>query len=104
MTNPSFSNATQVKTGLVGFLAQLAEDDEEKPVAYMSKKLNPAQRNYSVTEQECLAAVLGIKKFRAYYIEGHKFKVITDHASLKWLMTQKIRKVESKVTGVQFRN
>ena len=54
----------------------------------MSQKLNSAQRNYTVTELECFAAVLGVKKFRAY-IEGTPFKIVTDHASLKWLMTQK---------------
>ena len=53
----------------------------------MSQKLNAAQRNYSVTELECLAAVLGIKKFSAY--NGLPFKEVTDHASLKWLMSQK---------------
>ena len=57
-------------------------------IAFMSQKLNAAQRNYSVTELECLAAVLGIKKFRAH-VEGMPFKVVTDHASLKWLMSQK---------------
>jgi len=31
---------------------------------------------------ECLAVLLSIKKFRPY-IEGHDFKVVTDHASLK---------------------
>lgn len=56
-------------------------------MAFMSKKLNKAQRSYTVTEQECLAAMLSIKKFRAY-IEGHEFTIITDHASLKWLMSQ----------------
>ena len=35
-----------------------------------------------------MAAVLGVKKFRAY-VEGMPFKIVTDHASLKWLMTQK---------------
>lgn len=54
----------------------------------MSQKLNDAQKNYSVTELECLAALLAVKKFRAY-IEGHEFTLITDHASLKWLMSQK---------------
>jgi len=53
----------------------------------MSRKLNECQRNYSVTEKECLAAVLSIQKFRAY-VEGLPFTVITDHASLKWLMSQ----------------
>lgn len=50
--------------------------------------MNKAQRNYTVTELECLAVILAIKKYRSY-IEGHTFKVITDHASLKWLMGQK---------------
>jgi len=53
----------------------------------VSKKLNKAQRNCSVTEQECLAAIVCINRFRPY-IKGHQFTVITDHASLKWLMSQ----------------
>lgn len=60
----------------------------ELPIAYMSEKLSKAQRNYSVTELECLAVIKGIKKFRSY-IEGQEFIVITDHAALKWLMNQK---------------
>lgn len=75
-------------TGVGSVLYQLSDDGLEHPIAYMSKKLNAAQRNYSVTELECLAAVLSLKKFRAY-VEGMPFKVVTDHASLKWLMTQK---------------
>lgn len=41
-----------------------------------------------VTELECMAAVVCIKKFRPY-IEGLPFTVITDHSSLRWLMNQK---------------
>lgn len=74
--------------GVGSVLFQVADDGQERPVAFMSRKLNSAQRNYSVTEQECLAAVLSLKKFRAY-VEGMPFKIITDHASLKWLMGQK---------------
>jgi len=55
--------------------------------SFMSKKLNKAQKNHSVTEQECLAAIICVKRFRAY-VEGHEFTIITDHASLKWLMSQ----------------
>ncbi|KAH8241672.1 hypothetical protein KR032_006895, partial [Drosophila birchii] len=60
---------------------------DEFPIAFVSKKLNKAQRNYSVTEQECLAAIVCVNRFRAY-VEGQEFTVITDHASLKWLMSQ----------------
>lgn len=74
--------------GVGSVLYQLEDDGSEKPIAYMSQKLNSAQKNYSVTELECLAAVLSIKKFRAY-VEGMPFTVITDHASLKWLMDQR---------------
>lgn len=63
---------------------QLDEMGEEKPLAYMSKKLNTAQRNYSVTERECLAAIEAIKRFRCY-LEMQEFEIITDHSSLLWL-------------------
>jgi len=69
-------------------LAQVDEEGTELPIAYMSKKLSKAQQNYSVIELECLAVIREINKFKAY-IEGQDFVVVTDHASLQWLMKQK---------------
>lgn len=66
----------------------LMQDDEEghsHPIAYFSKLLSRCEQNYSVTERELLAVILSIEHFRPY-IEGTKFSVITDHASLKWLL------------------
>ena len=54
----------------------------------MSAKFSAAQRKYSTTERECLAVITAIEKFRQY-IEGTKFKVVTDHASLLWLKNLK---------------
>ena len=93
LANPDFSRQFNLQcdasqTGVGCVLYQVNDNGEEHPVAFMSQKLNSAQRNYSITELECLAAVLAVKKFRAY-IEGSHFKIITDHASLKWLMSQK---------------
>lgn len=90
--NPNFSRPFSIQCdasqhGIGAVLAQTNEDGDEVPIAYMSQKLSSAQRNYTVSEQECLAAVTAVRKFRAY-IEGHTFEVITDHASLKWLMSQ----------------
>lgn len=65
---------------------QQNEQGEYRALCNFSKKLNREQRNYSVTELECYAAVLAIEKFRPY-LELQEFTVITDHSSLKWLMS-----------------
>jgi len=72
------------KTGIEGVLEQLDDDGVERTIAFFSRKLNQQQQKYCVKELECLAAVLGIDKFREY-VEGLEYKVIADHASLKWL-------------------
>lgn len=92
LKNPNFSKKFYVHCdasdfGIGAVLVQLGENDEENPIAFMSKKLNSAQRNYSVTEKECLAAIEAVEKFRCY-IELQEFEIITDHSSLVWLMRQ----------------
>lgn len=88
LISPDFEKPFTIQTDAsdVGIGAVLTQGDgvEERVVAYMSSKLTAAQRKYSTTERECLAVLEAIKKFRSY-IEGSKFRVITDHASLLWL-------------------
>lgn len=92
LSNPDFTKKFYLHCdasnyGIGAVLVQLDKDGNEKPIAFMSKKLNTAQRNYSVTERECLAAIEAIKKFRCY-LELQDFEVVTDHSSLLWLMKQ----------------
>lgn len=93
LVNPDFKRHFYIQcdactTGIGSVLFQRDDNGLEHPIAFMSQKLNAAQRNYSITELECLAAVLSVKRFRAY-VEGHPFTIITDHSSLKWLMSQR---------------
>lgn len=74
-------------TGVGGILTQNINDNE-RVIAFFSTKLNSAQRNYTTTERECLAVLLAIEKFRPY-LDGVKFTVYTDHASLVWLQNMK---------------
>lgn len=92
LINPDFRKKFYVHCdasdcGIGAVLIQLDEEGNEKPIAFMSKKLNTAQKNYSVTERECLAAIEAVKRFRCY-LELQDFEIITDHSSLVWLMKQ----------------
>ncbi|MGH0149802.1 UNVERIFIED_CONTAM: hypothetical protein FKN15_016115 [Acipenser sinensis] len=60
----------------------------EHPILYLSKKMLPRERNYSVVEKECLAIKWATHSLR-YYLLGHSFDLVTDHAPLKWLSTMK---------------
>ena len=52
------------------------------PVSYLSRKMNRAERNYPIQEQEMLALVYALKKWR-HYLFGFEVHAYTDHESLR---------------------
>ena len=57
---------------------------EEYVVAYASGKWTSAEEKYPTTQQELLAVIRAVHRFR-YFVTGTKFTVVTDHQALKWL-------------------
>ena len=72
------------KTGIGAVLSQLDDQCREHPIVFLSRKMLTSETNYAIAEQECLAIIWAINKLR-YYLQGHKFTVITDHKALKFL-------------------
>ena len=71
-----------------GMVLSQIQDGVERVISYGAKKYSPAEKNYGITEKEALACILGVKHYEPY-LKGTTFKIVTDHAALKWLLDQK---------------
>ncbi|UYV72237.1 hypothetical protein LAZ67_9002287, partial [Cordylochernes scorpioides] len=74
--------------GIAGILKQVHPDGNVYPVQFFSRTLRPHEKNYSISELECLAIVESVEKFRIYLM-GRKFTIFSDHHALQWLKTIK---------------
>lgn len=80
-----------VQTDASGFAvgATLMQDVGKglQPIAFLSKKMLPAETRYPTHEQELLAIHVALKEWR-HYLYGKKFTVQTDHKSIIHFKTQ----------------
>ena len=63
------------------------QQEQERPIAYISRSLTPAEKNYSTTEKEWLAIVWAFTKFHPY-LHGTHVNVETDHQPLVHLINK----------------
>ena len=66
---------------MAAVLSHQMEDGSERPIAFASRSLSPAERNYSQLDKEGLSLVFGFTKFHQY-LHGMTFMLITDHLPL----------------------
>ncbi|XP_053499602.1 uncharacterized protein LOC128619445 [Ictalurus furcatus] len=92
--DPSRPFIVEVDASETGVGAILSQRFGEKPklhlVAFFSRKLSPAERNYDVGNRELLAIKLALEEWR-HWLEGatHQFVIFTDHKNLEYLRTAK---------------
>ena len=87
---PDFTQSFVLETdasirGLGAVLSQRRGDNQLHPVAFASRALSAAEKNYSITELETLAVVWAIQHYHAY-LYGNEVTVITDHSAVKAIL------------------
>ena len=87
---PSFDSPFVLETdasikGIGAILSQVQKDDHRHPVAYASRSLTAAERNYGITELETLAVVWAITHFHSY-LYGQEVTVYTDHSAVQAIL------------------
>ena len=83
-TKPFILDTDDSLESIGGVLSQEI-DGRERVIAYGSRVLSKTERRYCVTRRELLAIVFFVSQFR-HYLYGRKFKIRTDHGSLRWLL------------------
>lgn len=89
LPDPKLPYVVMTDASSIAIGASLNQDQGKglQPIAFLSKKLLPAETRYPTHEQEELAIIIALKKWR-HYLHGTKVKVLTDHKSLQYLYTQ----------------
>ncbi len=90
---PNYAEAFTMLTdasalGLGTVLMQPDQRGKLHTIAYASRTLNQAEKNYSVTHLEVLAVVWALKKFRDI-VYSYKITIFTDHAPVTHLFKSK---------------
>ena len=61
------------------------QDHQWCPIAFLSKALNPTQRNYEIYDRELLSIMLALQEFRKYLMNAKEvFEVWMDHSNLQY--------------------
>lgn len=91
----SFVIHTDASDFAVGAVLLQDQGQGLQPCGYYSKKMNSAERNYSVGDKEMLAMKLALNEYRIY-VEGVPTVLCTDHRNNVDLLTRPADKITSR--------
>ena len=80
---PDFSKPFVIHTDASHTQLGAVISQDNNPIAFYSRKLNPAQTRYTTTERELLSIVETLKEFRSILL-GQEIEVFTDHQNLTY--------------------
>ena len=87
--NKPFILSTDASGSALGYvLGQKDDHGREYVVSYGGRALRPDEKNWNISELECLAVVEGIENYK-HYPTVRKFDLYTDHAALLSLKSKK---------------
>jgi hypothetical protein len=94
------ADVSGIATGAV-LSQQQVDDNAWHPIAFLSKALNPVEKNYEIHDTEMLAIIQGLEEWR-HYLEGtrHPVEIWTNHKNLEYFrVAQKLncRQGESSI-------
>ena len=80
---PNFSEPFDIHTDASLYQLGACISQNDKPIAFYSRNLNPAQTRYTTTERELFFIVEVLKEFRNILL-GQQIRVQTDHENLTY--------------------
>lgn len=78
---PDFNKPFEIHTDASKLQLGACISQDNRPIAFYSRKLNPAQTRYTTTERELLSIVETLKEFKTILF-GQQIKIHTDHENL----------------------
>lgn len=77
-----YTDASDIGVGAC--LSQMDKDGEERPVCFISRKLQPTEVRYPTVEKEILAVIVALNKLRKYLYDN-EFTLFTDNTAVSHL-------------------
>jgi len=80
-----FRVETDASGHTIGGVLFQEQDGKWKPIAFLSRTMQPAERNYEIYNKELLAIVEALTKWRQYLLDAlETFEIWMDHENLKY--------------------